>query len=517
MSEEHTPTDAATKPRGASRLRGLPFLTVSLHVALIATIFVTRERWQPWVVEQELPDRVYDTSRAVVAPDRRRVLLFRARRDAAKSVIDNDRCIVWDVAKGGAVCTIETDVGVGIFRFAPDGRHIAICEEPPGPGRPRDTRNVTRLRMVSAETGTSLYAFEIPDSVLLMRERLAFSPDGLRFAVDDGRGSVHVRETATGRAVRSLSGRGLGGICYVDWSRDGKRVIAVGEKGALIWETGSDRPATKLSLGRWRPLTRGWGPYGPTFAFDGRHVVLGLYRERYKEVTRADGVRSDMVEAGLGCGVWDAETGEPVAVAEGQCLVAVSPDGKRFITQGRERAGMLPHSLRDTATGAVIAELGRCRSGLWAEAVGRRHSAHFSRDGKRVVAYSHVDRFYDARTGVLLCSIEGPGDLEDGFFLASGNLLLRYVGSRHLVLVQLRDGATGKVLTELSGYTGARPLADRRILADTEDGPSVILVQIRPEWWWGVFWLPHFWASVALAVALVLSVWRDLRRLKRAS
>jgi hypothetical protein len=31
----------------------------------------------------------------------------------------------------------------------------------------------------------------------------------------------------------------------------------------------------------------------------------------------------------------------------------------------------------------------------------------------------------------------------------------------------------------------------------------------RPEWWWGIFWLKEFWATVIFGVLLTLSLWRD--------
>jgi hypothetical protein len=39
--------------------------------------------------------------------------------------------------------------------------------------------------------------------------------------------------------------------------------------------------------------------------------------------------------------------------------------------------------------------------------------------------------------------------------------------------------------------------------------------KIRPEWWWGVFWLPHLYLIAALVVALGLSGLRDLKRLNQ--
>jgi len=37
----------------------------------------------------------------------------------------------------------------------------------------------------------------------------------------------------------------------------------------------------------------------------------------------------------------------------------------------------------------------------------------------------------------------------------------------------------------------------------------------RPEYWYGVAWLPEFWLTVALGVGLVWSICRDWTRLAR--
>lgn len=40
--------------------------------------------------------------------------------------------------------------------------------------------------------------------------------------------------------------------------------------------------------------------------------------------------------------------------------------------------------------------------------------------------------------------------------------------------------------------------------------------RIRPERWWGIAWLPHFWIIAALSLALAWSVRRDVLQLRRS-
>ncbi|MHC4165274.1 MAG: hypothetical protein ACYSUM_24450, partial [Planctomycetota bacterium] len=60
---------------------------------------------------------------------------------------------------------------------------------------------------------------------------------------------------------------------------------------------------------------------------------------------------------------------------------------------------------------------------------------------------------------------------------------------------------------------------DRILIWEVRDVPDggrdvFLLRRIRPEWWWGVFWLWHFWVIVTLGLALTWSVWRDRRELR---
>jgi WD40 repeat protein len=48
-----------------------------------------------------------------------------------------------------------------------------------------------------------------------------------------------------------------------------------------------------------------------------------------------------------------------------------------------------------------------------------------------------------------------------------------------------------------------------RIATASWDGTMRLWHRRRPEYWWGVAWLPEFWLTVLFAGALVWSVWRD--------
>jgi len=44
-----------------------------------------------------------------------------------------------------------------------------------------------------------------------------------------------------------------------------------------------------------------------------------------------------------------------------------------------------------------------------------------------------------------------------------------------------------------------------------------LLHRRRPEYWWGVAWLPEFWLTLLFAAALAFSLWRDRRVLRQAA
>jgi len=53
------------------------------------------------------------------------------------------------------------------------------------------------------------------------------------------------------------------------------------------------------------------------------------------------------------------------------------------------------------------------------------------------------------------------------------------------------------------------------IAGGSKDDRAVQLsfVRRRPEYWWGIVWLPEFWLTILLAGGFLVSVWRDRRRL----
>lgn len=73
------------------------------------------------------------------------------------------------------------------------------------------------------------------------------------------------------------------------------------------------------------------------------------------------------------------------------------------------------------------------------------------------------------------------------------------------------SAAEATVLDASRDYLTARiaDSGDRIFCATQYDNNVHTWHRRRPEYWWGIAWLPEFWLMVLFAVALVWSVWRD--------
>jgi hypothetical protein len=152
------------------------------------------------------------------------------------------------------------------------------------------------------------------------------------------------------------------------------------------------------------------------------------------------------------------------------------------------------------------------------------HSITFSSNGTRVATASrdNTAAVWDSRTGGLVARLEGhTGSVRQALFSLDG---ARVLTSSHDMTVRIWDAADGAPigrlprLHELEGGTGISPAPKLRLLPDGQRmviAPNEIWRRIRPEQWWGVFWLWHLWSIIALSLAVAWSGWRDLMRMRR--
>jgi WD40 repeat protein len=200
---------------------------------------------------------------------------------------------IWDSATGATLRVLEGPVAPArALTWSPDGRSLATVSSPPGAAAGK-----AEVKVWDAATGRETFSTLIdrqlpsPYDATAVNIPLAFSPDGLRLAVEDGK-AVKVWDLAT--RAESL-------------------VLPPGATGPLAWDPDGRRLATRFG----RPREQG--------------VILAL--------PGAPGARDPPAEAESVVKVWDASTGADLrTVQRGQGTQALlwDPGGQRLFIGGRD-------------------------------------------------------------------------------------------------------------------------------------------------------------------------------------
>ncbi|MHC5054704.1 MAG: WD40 repeat domain-containing protein [Planctomycetota bacterium] len=469
MSED-APEDASPLDAPPGRLpwrHRAPWVTMGLDLALITTIFLTRERWDAWIVESRFPPSAGPMSLMAVSPDARRAALCWYRPP------DRD-LVLWDVEKSRKVASYRA-VRVRLAAFSPDGTRL--------------------LATVSAEDGgeeTVLLDAETGDRIASLAEARyvpgiesgAFSLDS-RFVAAAGyplHGRTHVWSAADGSPIQTLGERD-GCMRVAEFSPSGDRVLTVAMRSFVcLWD---------ISTGErlWRIGDKGDSYTRARVCAGGRNVFIS-----------ADG-RALLVEAA---------SGKPVADL-GSCLSWVVDDtGSRIAVYIGSTDTV---AILDAASGDALVEARLDRVG----------ALRFIDGGRRILAYRSpanqgVVTILDARTGDVTGEL--PYHHRQFFALSpDGTRLLTHkpwTVEERWTPVHLYSVKTGRLLAEWPSSLSFDFLGDDRLLLPCSDGVSGtrILRRIRPEEWWGVFVLWHLWLIVALAGPLAWSGWRDIKRMR---
>ncbi|MHC5054147.1 MAG: WD40 repeat domain-containing protein [Planctomycetota bacterium] len=481
VPDDATPLDAPPKPLPWHHRA--PILTMALNSVLILAIFLTRERWGAWQVEHDLPlpEPLPTIWEIVVSPDANVMTIF-----TAKSITS------WDLRSGRETGRFAVEmcssrgqrarshdaryriVGTGLLSMFGALRQITGA---PASTRSKGFSDTSRPLLVDLATGRVVspldgHTGEVVDA--------AFSPDGRRVVTASDDGTARVWDVSNGKGLLVLGGHERG-VARVAYSPDGGRLLTASVDGSVrIWDARTGEPLVGFEAGKSCPQVA-------VFAADGRTVVAFSYSEGTVRVL-------------------DASTGDPVATVRPVRRIEVSPDGGLFAT-GHNGGTVV--ELRDAPSGRKVVSLeGHGASVFW---------TRFSADGRLILTWDRDDegRVWDVGTGRCLFAMDGlvtGGSFE---FFPDGERILARGRLAPAVVV---DAHTGKALAEIGeAYRHRRIMSDDRVYVHEERGRAEVWRRVRPERWWGVLWLWHFWVIVALGVALAWSGWRDLRRLRRTS
>ena len=212
---------------------------------------------------------------------------------------------VWNAETGAELLVIDGHARAD----APARDIIGIDVSPDG----------SRIATAGADGSARLHDAESGEELLAVRgrhcasegncavNRAVFSPDGTKIATTGVDATVRIMAADTGRELTVLRGHepiGLG-TYPVEWTADGKRLLAFGPSGARLWDVESGR-----ELARTEP-TPGPG-VGAAWSPDETHILT---------------------EGGDGPLVWEATTGKMVRTVNAGAPAAdivFSPDGTRL-------------------------------------------------------------------------------------------------------------------------------------------------------------------------------------------
>ena len=311
---------------------------------------------------------------------------------------------------------------------------------------------------------------------------------------------------------------GASGVLAVLWSPDGERILTYtslddwtrGEKNpkgetnlVTTWDAESLQPlATRKLLVQRGQVALRYSPDGRRLRVESREGSshggsgISVLSERRIEIWDADTLETLCVLKGPLCsGCWspdgrtiaapgadgtvwicDAETGQRLKGFRGHTAAAVaknySADGRFMVTEGMDKTVRV----WDTPAGECVMVIG--------PPAAEGAQPELSPDGTRLftASFGHGGmNLWDVETGELLWSFEH--DLE----------------KRGAWQISQRDFFT--------------PDARRMVIGDASR--TRVWRRLRPEQWWGIFALYHFWLIVALSVAFAWSLWRDVRSLRR--
>jgi WD40 repeat protein/serine/threonine protein kinase len=258
----------------------------------------------------------------------------------------------------------------------------------------------------------------------------AFSPDSRLFVIA-GMQAAEIRDTASGALLHRLPMNEF--VTHVDFSPDGRRVVAGGDLGATrVWDTQTGKPVTPMLHGspshhlefspdgRWFLIVTSASRVSVHETETGRQVGPTLFNDTIAVHAHfsPDGRLVVVTTQHGGVEFWSVPDGrrleKPVRHRDVVWTAQFSPDGKKLLTASRDRTA----AVWEVETGRLLREF--------------RHDqevyvASFSPDGRRILSgdANHLAYVWDVETGRRLFGLlPHPGGVWYGEFSRDGRVLI---------------------------------------------------------------------------------------------